>query len=41
MDDILKIFKYLKDSGSLKGVSETIQTEAKEQKRGFLSIYIT
>ena len=41
MDDILKIVKYLEDSGVLlKGVSETIQNEAKEQKRGFLSIFL-
>ena len=38
MDDILKIVKSLEDSGVLsKGVSETIQHEAKEQ-RGFLSM---
>ena len=34
MDDILKIVKSLEDSGILlKGVSETIQNEAKEQSR--------
>ena len=39
MDDILKIVKYLEVSGVLlKGVSETIQHEAKEQRGGFLSI---
>ena len=39
MDDILKIFKCLEDSGVLlKGVSKTIQNEAKEQRRGFLSM---
>ena len=33
MDDILKIVKSLEDSGViLKGVSETIQNEAKEQR---------
>ena len=33
MEDIIKIVKSLEDSGSLlKGVSETIQKEAKEQK---------
>ena len=38
MDDILKIVKSLEDSGVLlKGVSETIQHEAKEQRGGFLS----
>ena len=41
MDDILKIIKSLKDSGVLlKGVSETIQHEAKEQRGGFLSILL-
>ena len=38
MNDILKIVKSLEDSGVLlKGVNETIQNEAKEQKEGFLS----
>ena len=38
MDDILKIVKSLEDSNVLlKGVSETIQHEAKEQRGGFLS----
>ena len=33
MDDILKIVKYLGDSGVLlKGVSETIKHEVKEQR---------
>ena len=41
MEDILKIVRTLEDSGLfLKGVSETIQNEAKEQKGGFLSRYI-
>ena len=41
MDDILKIVKSLEDSGvSLKGVSETIQHEAKEQRGGFLSMLL-
>ena len=41
MDDILKIVKSLEDSGVLiKGVSETIQNEAKEQKGGFLSMFL-
>ena len=40
MDDILKIIKSLEDSNVLlKGVSETIQHEAKEQ-RGFLSMLL-
>ena len=38
MKDILKIVKYLEDSGILlKGVNETIKEEAKEEKGGFLS----
>ena len=41
MDDILKIVKSLEDSGVLlKGVSETIQNEAKEQIGGFISILL-
>ena len=41
MDDILKIVKSLEDSGVLlKGVSETIQHEAKEQRGGFRSILL-
>ena len=41
IDDILKIVKYLEDSGVLlKGVSETIQNEAKEQRGGFLSMLL-
>ena len=36
MKDIIKIVKSLEDSGLLlKGVSETIQNKAKEQKRGY------
>ena len=39
MEDIIKIVKSLEDSGLLlKGVSETIQNEAKGQKGGFLSM---
>ena len=39
MEDIIKITKSLEDSGLLlKGVSETNQIEAKEQKGEFLSI---
>ena len=38
MEDIIKIVKSLEDSGLLsKGVSKTIQNEAKEQKGGFIS----
>ena len=41
MDDILKIVKSLENSGVLlKGVSETIQHEAKEQRAGFLSMLL-
>ena len=41
MKDILEIVKSLEDSGSLlKGVNETIQNEAKEQKGGFLSMLL-
>ena len=41
MDDILKIVKSLEDSNVLlKGVSETIQHEAKEQRGGFLSMLL-
>ena len=41
MDDILKIIKSLEDSGVLlKGISETIQNEAKEQRGGFLSMLL-
>ena len=41
MDDILKIVKSLEKSGLLlKGVSETIQHEAKEQRGGFLSMFL-
>ena len=41
MDDILKIVKFLEDPGVLlKGVSETIQHEAKEQRGGFRSMLL-
>ena len=41
MKDILKSVKSLEDSGLLlKGVSKTIQNEAKEQKGGFLSMLL-
>ena len=40
-DDILKIVKSLEDSGVLlKGVSETIQNEDKQQRGGFLSMLL-
>ena len=41
MNDIIKIVKSLEDSGViLKGASETIQHEAKEQRGGFLSMLL-
>ena len=41
MEDIIKIVKSFEDSDLLlKGVSETTQNEAKEQKRGFLSMLL-
>ena len=41
VEDILKIAKSLEDSEVLlKGVSETTKNEAKEQKRGFLSMLL-
>ena len=37
IEDIIKIVKSLEDSGLvLKGVTETVQNEVKEQKAGFL-----
>ena len=41
MTDIIKIVKSLEDSGLLlKGVTETVQNEVKEQKGGFLSMLL-
>ena len=41
MNDIMKIIKSLEESGLLtKGVRETIQNEAKEQKGGFLGMLL-
>ena len=41
MNDIMKMIKSLEESGLLiKGVSETIKNEAKEQKGGFLGILL-
>ena len=41
MNDIMKIVKSLKESGLLiKGVSDTIKNEAKEQRGGFLGILL-
>ena len=42
MKDIIKMVKSLEDFGLLlKGVSETIQNEAKQQKGGFLSMLLS
>ena len=39
--DIIKIVKSLEDSGLLiKGVTETVQNEVKEQNGGFLSMLL-
>ena len=41
VNDIIKIAKSLEDSGLLwKGVTETVQNEVKEQKGGFLSMFL-
>ena len=41
MNDIMKIVKYLEESGLLiKGISKTIKDEAKEQKGGFLGMLL-
>ena len=41
MEDIIKIFQARENSALLlKGVSETIQNEAKEQEGGFLSMLL-
>ena len=41
MDDLIKIVKSLEDSGLLlKGVTESVQNEVKEQKEGFLSMLL-
>ena len=41
MNDVMKIVKSLEESGlSMKGISETIKNEAKEQNRGFLSMLL-
>ena len=41
MEDIIKIVKSLEDSGLLlKGVTEAVQNEVKEQKGGFLSMLL-
>ena len=41
MEDLIKIVKSLEDSGlSLKGVTEAVENEVKEQKGGFLSMLL-
>ena len=41
MEDIIKIVKSLQDSALLlKGITETVQNEVKEQKRRFLSMQV-
>ena len=40
MDDLIKTVKSLEDSGLLlKGITESVQNEIKEQKGGFLSMF--
>ena len=40
MEDIIKIVKSRHDSGLILKVSKTIQSEAKEEKGGFLSMLL-
>ena len=41
IEDFIKILKSLEDSGLLlKGVTETVKNEVKEQKGGFLSMLL-
>ena len=41
MNDIIKIIEALDNSGILlKGVNKTIENETKEQRGGFLSMYL-
>ena len=41
MDDLIKIVKSLENSGLLlKGVTESVQNDIKEQKGGFLSMLL-
>ena len=41
INDIIKIVKSHEDSGLLlKGVTQTVQNEVKEEKRGFLSMLL-
>ena len=42
MEDIIKIVKSVEDSGLLlKGVTETVENEVKEQKGEFLSMLLS
>ena len=41
MEDLIKIVKSLEDSGLLlKGITESVQNEIKEQKTGFLRMLL-
>ena len=40
MSDIMKIGKSLEESDLLKGISETIKNETKEQKGGFIGMLL-
>ena len=41
MDDIMKIYKFLKDLGlRIKGIGETIKSDAKEQEGRFLGMLL-
>ena len=41
MEDIMKIIKSLEESGLIiKGITEAVKNEAKEQKFGFLSMLL-
>ena len=41
MEDIIRIVESVEDSGLLlKGVTETVQNEVKEQKAGFVSMLL-
>ena len=41
MEDLIKIVKSLEDSGLLlKGITESVQNEVKDQKGGFLSMLL-
>ena len=41
MNDVVKMIKSLEETGLLiKGVSETIENEVKQQKRGFLGMLL-